>query len=75
MIIADKNNAISGRAPEVILTELALAIRSAREQLRSRLPYLDADDLVRKAIHMGMMSDEDFEKFLDDQRKEILEEE
>lgn len=75
MIIADKNNAISGRAPEVILTELALAIRSAREQLRSRLPYLDADDLVRKAIHMGMMSDEDFEKTLDDQRKEILEEE
>lgn len=75
MIIADKNNAISGRAPEVILTELALAIRSAREQLRSRLPYLDADDLVRKAIHMGMMSDEDFEKTLDDQRKEILGEE
>ena len=75
MIIADENNAISGRAPEVILTELALAIRSAREQLRSRLPYLDADDLVRKAIHMGMMSDEDFEKILDDQRKEILGEE
>lgn len=75
MIIADKNNAISGRAPEVIITELALAIRSAREQLRSRLPYLDADDLVRKAIHMGMMSDEDFEKILDDQRKKILEEE
>lgn len=70
MIIADENN-----APEVILTELALAIRSAREQLRSRLPYLDADDLVRKAIHMGMMSDEDFEKILDDQRKKILEEE
>lgn len=70
MIIADENN-----APEVILTELALAIRSAREQLRSRLPYLDADDLVRKAIHMGMMSDEDFEKTLDDQRKEILGEE
>ena len=70
MIIADKNN-----APEVILTELALAIRSARKQLRSRLPYLDADDLVRKAIHMGMMSDEDFDKILDDQRKEILEEE
>lgn len=70
MIIFDENN-----APEVIITELALAIRSAREQLRSRLPYLDADDLVRKAIHMGMMSDEDFEKFLDDQRKEILEEE
>lgn len=70
MIIFDENN-----APEVIITELALAIRSAREQLRSRLPYLDADDLVRKAIHIGMMSDEDFEKTLDDQRKEILEEE
>ena len=70
MIIIDENN-----APEVIITELALAIRSAREQLRSRLPYLDADDLVRKAIHMGMMSDEGFEKILDDQRKEILGEE
>ena len=70
MINVDENN-----APEVIITELALAIRSAREQLRSRLPYLDADDLVRKAIHMGMMSDEDFEKILDDQRKEILGEE
>lgn len=70
MIIFDENN-----APEVIITELALAIRSAREQLRSRLPYLDADDLVRKAIHMGMMSDEDFEKILDDQRKKILGEE
>lgn len=70
MIIVDENN-----APEVIITELALAIRSAREQLKSRLPYLDADDLVRKAIHMGMMSDEDFEKILDDQRKEILGEE
>lgn len=66
MIIFDENN-----APEVIITELALAIRSAREKLRSRLPYLDADDLVRKAIHMGMMSDEDFEKILDDQRKKI----
>lgn len=72
MIIVDENNAISGRAPEVILTELTLAIRSAREQLRSRLPYLDADDLVRKAIRMGMMSDEDFEKVLDGQREEIL---
>ena len=70
MIIIDENN-----APEVIITELALAIRSAREQLRGGLPYLDADDLVREAIHMGMMSDEDFEKILDDQRKEILEEE
>lgn len=67
MIIINENN-----APEVIITELALAIRSAREQLRSRLPYLDADDLVRKAIHMGMMSDEDLEKVLGDQRKEIL---
>ena len=72
MINVDENNSISGRAPEVILTELALAIRSAREQLKSRLPYLDADDLVRKAIHMGMMSDEDFEKVLDRQREEIL---
>ena len=75
MIIVDENNVISGRAPEVIITELALAIRLAREQLRSRLPYLDADDLVRKAICMGMMSDEDFEKILDDQRKKILREE
>lgn len=75
MIIVDENNVMVGEAPEVILTELTLAIRSAREQLRSRLPYLDADDLVRKAIHIGMMSDEDFEKTLDDQRKEILEEE
>lgn len=75
MIIVDENNAIVGGAPEVILTELTLAIRSAREQLRSGLPYLDADDLVREAIRTGMMSDEDFEKFLDDQRKEILGEE
>lgn len=75
MIIVDENNVISGRAPEVIITELAIAIRLAREQLRSRLPYLDADDLVRKAIHMGMMSDEDLEKTLDDQRKKILGEE
>lgn len=75
MIIVDENNVMVGGVPEVILTELTLAIRSAREQLRSRLPYLDADDLVRKAIHIGMMSDEDFEKTLDDQRKEILEEE
>lgn len=75
MIIINENNVMVDGAPEVILTELTLAIRSAREQLRSRLPYLDADDLVRKAIHIGMMSDEDFEKTLDDQRKEILEEE
>lgn len=75
MIIVDKNNAIAGGAPEVILTELMLAIRSAREQLRGGLPYLDADDLVREAIRIGMMSDEDFEKILDDQRKKILGEE
>lgn len=75
MIIVDKNNAIAGGAPEVILTELTLAIRSAREQLRIGLPYLDADDLVRDAIRTGMMSDEDFEKILDDQRKKILREE
>lgn len=75
MIIVDKNNAIAGGAPEVILTELTLAIRSAREQLRGGLPYLDADDLVREAIRTGMMSDEDFEKILDGQRKKILREE
>lgn len=72
MIIVDKNNAIAGGAPEVILTELTLAIRSAREQLRGGLPYLDADNLVREAIRVGMMSDEDFEKTLDNQREEIL---
>ena len=72
MIIVDENNAIVGGAPENIITELTLAIRSAREHLRSRLPYLDADDLVREAIRMGMMSDEDFEKVLDRQREEIL---
>lgn len=75
MIVVDKNNAIAGGAPEVILTELTLAIRSAREQLRGGLPYLDADDLVRDAIRIGMMSDEDFEKVLDGQRKKILGEE
>lgn len=75
MIIVDENNAIAVGAPEVIFTELTLAIRSAREQLRGGLPYLDTDDLVREAICMGMMSDEDFEKILDDQRKKILEEE
>ena len=75
MIISDGNNLIVSGSPERILADLALVIRSAREQLRSRLPYLDADNLVRKAIRMGMMSDEDFEKFLDDQRKEILGEE
>lgn len=72
MIIVDENNAIVGGAPEVILTELTLTIRSAREQLRGGLPYLDADDLVREAIRMGMMPDEDFEKVLDGQREEIL---
>lgn len=72
MIIIDENNAIVGGTPEDILAELTLAIRSAREQLRGGLPYLDADDLVRKAIRMGMMSDEDFEKVLDGQREEIL---
>lgn len=72
MIIVDENNAIAGGAPEVILTELTIAIRSAREQLRGGLPYLDADDLVREAIRMGMMPDEDFEKVLDGQREEIL---
>lgn len=75
MISYDGNNLIVSGSPERILTDLALVIRAAREQLRSQLPYLDADDLVRKAIHMGMMSDEDFEKLLDDQRKEILGEE
>ncbi len=75
MIIVGENNAIAGRAPENILTELTLAIRSARKQLRGGLPYLDTDDLVRNAIRMGMMSDEGFEKVLDDQRKKILGEE
>lgn len=75
MIIIDKNNAIAGGAPEVILTELMLAIRAARKQLRIDLPCLDTDDLVREAIRMGMMSDEDLEKTLDDQRKKILGEE
>lgn len=72
MIIINENNVMVGGAPENILTELTLAIRSAREQLRSRLPYLDADDLVREGIRIGMMSDEDFEKVLDGQREEIL---
>ena len=75
MIIVDKSNAIVGGAPEVILTELTLVIRAAREKLRTGLPYLDADDMVRDAIRIGMMSDEDFEKVLDDQRKKILREE
>lgn len=75
MIIVDENNAIVGEAPEAILSDLTLAIRSARKQLRGGLPYLDTDDLVRNAIRMGMMSDKDFEKVLDDQRKKILGEE
>lgn len=75
MIIYDGNNLIVSGSPERILADLTLAIRSAREQLRGGLPYLDADDLVRDAIRIGMMSDEDFEKVLDDQRKNILGEE
>lgn len=75
MIIIDKGNAIVGGAPEVVLSDLTLAIKKARKQLRIGLPYLDADDMVRDAIRIGMMSDEDFEKILDDQRKKILGEE
>lgn len=75
MIIVDRNNVIVGGAPEVILTDLTLVIRAAREKLRTGLPYLDADDMVREAIRTGMMSDDDFEKTLDDQRKKILGEE
>ena len=75
MIIINENNVMVGGSPERILADLALVIRAAREQLRRRLPYLDADDLVRDAIRIGMMSDEDFEKTLDDQRKKILGEE
>lgn len=75
MIIVDKNKAMAGGAPEVILTELTLAIRRVRDLLKETIPCLDADDLVREAIRTGMMSDEDFEKVLDDQRKKILGEE
>lgn len=75
MIIVDENNTIVGGAPEVILTDLTIAIRVARKHLRDSLPCLDADDLVRDAIRMGMLPDEDFEKNLDDQRKKILKEE
>ena len=75
MIIINKNNVKVGGAPGVILAELTLAIRSAREHLRDSLPCLDTDDLVREAIRMGMVSDEDFEKILDDQRKKIFREE
>lgn len=75
MIIVDENNAIVGGAPEVILSDLTLAIRKARNLLKETILCLDADDLVREAIRMGMLPDKDFEKVLDDQRKEILEEE
>lgn len=75
MIIIDENNAIVSGSPESILTDLTLVIRAAREHLRDSLPCLHADDLVREAIRMGMTSDEDFEKVLDDQRKKILREE
>ena len=72
MIIADKNNVIASGSPESTLADLTLVIRAAREQLRGGLSCLDADDLVREAIRMGMMSDEDLEKVLGDQRKKIL---
>lgn len=75
MIIADGNNLIVSGSPESILADLTLVIRAAREQLRIGLSYLDADNMVREAIRTGMMSDEDFEKVLDDQRKKILGEE
>ena len=75
MIIADENNSIVSGSPESILADLTLAIRAARKQLRTDLSCLDADDLVREAMRMGMMSDEDLEKTLDDQRKKILGEE
>lgn len=57
---------------DVILSELALAIRVARERIKEKLPWLDADNLIREAIRMGMMSGEDFDEILDDQRKKIL---
>lgn len=72
MIIVDENNAIVGGAPEVILSDLTLAIRKARNLLKETILCLDADDLVREAIRIGMMSDEDLNKVLDNQRKEIL---
>ena len=75
MIIVNENNTIVGGVPEVILPDLTLAIRKARNLLKETIPYLDADDLVRDAIRMGMLPDEDFEKILDDQRKKILGEE
>ena len=75
MINVDENNAVASGSPETILSDLTFAIRAAREQLRDSLPCLDTDDLLREAIRMGMMTDEDFEKVLDDQRKKILGEE
>ena len=72
MIIVDENNTIVGVAPEVILSDLTLAIRKARNLLKETILCLDADDLVREAIRIGMMSDEDLNKVLDNQRKEIL---
>ena len=75
MIIINEGKAIVSGSPESILTDLTLVIRSAREHLRDSLPCLDTDDLLREAIRMGMMTDEDFEKVLDDQRKKILGEE
>lgn len=75
MIIADENNTIVDGAPEAILSDLTLAIRKARILLKETIPYLDADDLLREAIRIGMMSDDDFEKVLDGQRKKILGEE
>lgn len=72
MIIVDENNAIVGGAPEVILSDLTLAITKARNLLKETILCLDADDLVREAIRIGMMSDEDLNKVLDNQRKEIL---
>ena len=75
MIIINECKAIVSGSPESILTDLTLVIRSAREHLRDKLPCLDADNLVREAIRMGMMPDKDLEKVLDDQRKKILGEE
>lgn len=75
MIIINENNVMVGGEPGNILTELTLAIRKARNLLKETIPYLDADDLVREAIRIGMMPDEELEKVLDGQRKKILEEE
>ena len=57
MIIINECKAIVSGSPESILTDLTLVIRSAREHLRDKLPCLDADNLVREAIRMGMMPD------------------